>query len=66
MTYEFSGGSSNLSIEVITTGAPTFYGWLAQWNTTWVPIGTYSLKGVACCGCGTSGMSQHITITVSN
>jgi hypothetical protein len=34
VTYELSGGPSNLSDQSIATGSPTYYGWLAQWNTT--------------------------------
>ena len=38
--YEVSGGPSNVSDQVIANGTATLYGWLAQWNTTTVPIGT--------------------------
>ena len=40
-----SGGT--LTNQVIATATPTIYGWLAQWNTTTVPNGTYSLESVA-------------------
>ncbi len=66
VTYEVSGGPSNLTDQVIGTGTATYYGWLAQWNTTTVPNGTYSLQSVASYGGGVSGTSPPISITVSN
>jgi Bacterial Ig-like domain (group 3)/Pentapeptide repeats (8 copies)/Bacterial Ig domain/HYR domain len=64
VSYELSGGS--LSDQVIATGTLTYYGWLAEWNTTSVPDGTYSLQSVASYGGGVSGTSAPITITVDN
>ena len=66
VTYEVTGGPSNFTNQVIATGTPTIYGWLAQWNTTTVPNGTYTLKSVAAYSGGVSGASPPITITVSN
>ena len=43
--YELSG--QGLTNAVIATGTPTLYGWLAAWNTTGVPNGTYTLHSVA-------------------
>ena len=43
--YEITGGA--LTDSLIATGTPTYYGWLAQWNTTSVPNGTYQLQSVA-------------------
>ena len=63
--YELSGGPSNLSAQVIATGTPTFYGWLAQWNTTTVPNGTYALQSVGSYSGGTVA-SAPITVTVDN
>jgi uncharacterized protein YjbI with pentapeptide repeats len=66
VTYEVSGGPANLSDDVIATGTPTLYGWLAAWNTTGVGDGTYTLQSVASYGGGVTGTSAPITITVSN
>jgi hypothetical protein len=44
----------------------TLFGWLAQWNTTSVPNGIYSLHSVAFFGNGESGTSPGITITVAH
>ena len=43
--YEITGGT--LSNSVIATATPTYYGWLAGWNTTTVANGTYALQSVA-------------------
>jgi hypothetical protein len=61
--YEVTGGS--LTDSVIATATPTIYGWIASWNTTTVPNGTYTLQSVATSG-GLSGTSPGITITVNN
>jgi hypothetical protein len=50
---------------VIATATPTIYGWLAAWNTTNVPNGTYTLQSVASSG-GLTGTSPGITVTVVN
>lgn len=65
VTYELSG--NGLTNQVIATGTLTLYGWLAQWNTTNVPNGTYSLASIASYAGGLSGTSYpRIAITVSN
>lgn len=64
VTYELTGGT--LTNRVIATATPTFFGWLAQWNTTTVPNGTYTLRSFASYGGGVSGTSPPITISVSN
>jgi hypothetical protein len=61
--YEVTGGSLNDA--VIATATPTIYGWLASWNTTSVPNGTYVLQSVASSG-GLSGTSSGVTISVNN
>ena len=64
VTYELSGGS--LSDSVIATATPTIYGWLASWNSTSVPNGTYTLQSVATYRGGVSGTSAALSITVAN
>ena len=61
--YKVSGGS--LSNVVIATATPTIYGWLASWNTTTVPNGTYTLQSIATSG-GLTGTSPGIQVTVNN
>jgi hypothetical protein len=62
--YDLTGGS--LVNQLIATGAPTLYGWLAQWNTTNVANGTYTLQSVASYPGGVSATSAPITVTVNN
>jgi uncharacterized protein YjbI with pentapeptide repeats len=64
VTYELTGGT--LANQVIATGTPTLYGWLARWNTTTVPNGIYQLNSVASYANGESGTSPPITFTVNN
>jgi hypothetical protein len=51
---------------VVGTATPTFYGWVAEWNTTGVPNGTYTLQSVATETGGTTATSPAITVTVAN
>jgi hypothetical protein len=62
--YELSGGG--LIDSVIATATPTIYGWLAAWNTTTVPNGSYTLQSIASYAGGVSGVSPGVTITVTN
>jgi hypothetical protein len=66
VTYELNGGSA--SNQLIATATPTLYGGLAQWDTTTVPNGTYTLQSVASYYAGTafSVSSTPISITVAN
>jgi hypothetical protein len=67
VSFELSGGT--WSDKVIATAAPTIYGWLAQWDTTTVPDGTYTLQSVASYPApngSDSGTSSAVTITVAN
>jgi hypothetical protein len=57
------GNSSNVLIGVATL---TYYGWIAQWDTTSVPNGTYTLKSVAYDPANNSGRSASVNITVQN
>ena len=62
--FHLSGGS--LSDQLIATAVPTSYGWLASWNATTVPNGTYSLQSVAFDAAGNSAHSTGVTIMVNN
>ena len=62
--FELTGGT--LSDQVVATATPTYYGWLAQWNTTTVPNGTYTLQSVAAYSGGVTGTSPGVTVTVAN
>jgi uncharacterized protein YjbI with pentapeptide repeats len=70
VTFEISGGT--LSDYEIAQATPTLYGWLAKWDTTSVPNGTYTLNSVATYLSGAIGAiplndtSAPITITVNN
>jgi uncharacterized protein YjbI with pentapeptide repeats len=66
VVFELSGGPSNLSDQVIATATPTYYGWLAKWNTASVPNGTYTLQSVATDADDNSDTSTPITVTVNN
>jgi hypothetical protein len=62
--YELTGGT--LSDQVVATATPTLYGWLAEWNTTSVPNGTYTLQSVAAYSGGVTGTSPGVSVTVAN
>ncbi len=62
--FHLTGGTLNNAL--IATGTPTYYGWLAGWNTTTVPNGTYTLQSVAYDAGGLSAHSTGITVTVDN
>ena len=61
--FELTGGT--LSDSVIATATPTLYGWVVEWNSTTVAVGTYTLQSVATEG-GSTGTSPGISITVNN
>ena len=62
--YEVTGGS--LTDTVVATASPTIYGWIASWNTTTVPNGTYALQSVASYAGGVSGASAPVSISITN
>ena len=62
--YEITGG--NLTDSVIVTATPTYYGWVALWNTTTVANGSYSLRSVASYATGATVTSPAISITLVN
>jgi uncharacterized repeat protein (TIGR02543 family) len=64
VTFIVSGGS--LSNHVVGTAVATIYGWIALWNTTTVPDGTYTLQSLATDAAGDTAYSPAITITVEN
>jgi hypothetical protein len=64
VSYELSGGAFN--DQPISVATSTLYGWIAHWNTTTVPDGTYTLQSVASYANGQSTISAPITITVNN
>src|ERR1700733_1607865 len=64
--FELSGGPSDLSNQVIATGTSTYVGWLAKWNTTSVPNGSYSLQSMATDADNDTDSSTPVTITVNN
>jgi hypothetical protein len=66
VTYELSGGPSDLSDVQIATGTGTLIGWLAAWDTTTVANGTYTLQSVASYSGGVSAASAPVTINVNN
>jgi hypothetical protein len=66
--FVLSGGS--LSDQVVGTATPTLYGWIAEWDTTTVPNGTYTLQSIATStgplSSTTTATSPGITVTVNN
>lgn len=65
VAYVLSGGPSNLSDVVTATATPTYFGWLAAWDTTSVSNGTDTLQSVAYAG-AVKGTSPPITVTIGN
>jgi uncharacterized protein YjbI with pentapeptide repeats len=64
VVFELSGGT--LTNQVIATAVPTLFGWVAKWNTTSVPNGTYTLQSVATDAANNTDTSTAITVTVNN
>ena len=62
--FEITRGS--LSDFVVGTGVLTPYGYIAEWDTTKVTNGTYSLQSVATETGGTTATSPGITVRVQN
>ena len=64
VVYEVSGnGVNNL---VVSGSGATLYGYIAEWDTTKVANGTYTLQSVATETGGTTALSPGITVTVQN
>jgi hypothetical protein len=64
LEYYVTGGDQHDAL--VATGRRSPIGWVALWNTTAVPNGTYMLRSVARDSDGRSGSSKGITITVRN
>jgi polyvinyl alcohol dehydrogenase (cytochrome) len=62
--FHLTGGTLNDSL--IATATATSWGWLASWDTTAVPDGTYSLQSVAYAADGNTGRSSGVAVTVKN
>ena len=64
---QFELNGNGLTNDVVATASPTYIGWLASWNTTGVPNGTYTVQSVATNpGGGLSSTSPGVSITVNN
>ncbi len=62
--FHLTGGS--LNDVLIATATPSYVGWVASWDSTSVPDGTYTLQSEAYDGGGNQGVSTAISVTVSN
>jgi hypothetical protein len=64
---QFELNGNGLSNDVVATASPTWLGWLASWDSTGVPNGTYTLQSVATYpGGGLSATSAGVSVTVNN
>jgi hypothetical protein len=63
VTFQLTGGS--LKNALIATATATAYGWVAYWNSTTVPNGTYKLRSLAEAA-GVWGVAPLISVTVAN
>jgi hypothetical protein len=64
VTFHLTGGT--LHLKLIATATLTIYGWMANWNSTTVPNGTYKLRSQAIDAAGVKGLSAPISVTVAN
>ena len=62
--FRLTGGG--LHDALVATADQTKFGWLAGWDTTSVPNGTYTLQSVAVEAGGLRSTSRGVTITVAN
>jgi pentapeptide repeat protein len=62
--FELTGGT--LSHTMIATGTPTLFGWVAKWDTTSVPNGTYTLQSLATDAAANVSASTGTTVSVDN
>jgi hypothetical protein len=64
VTFHLTGGSLHLAL--IATATSTILGWMATWNSTTVPDGTYKLRSEATDAAGGKAVSAPISVTVAN
>ena len=62
--FTLTGGSLDNALIATATASP--YGWIALWNSTTVPNGTYTLGSEASDGAGFEGVSPGVTVVVDN
>jgi hypothetical protein len=62
--FHLTGGSLSDTLVATATFGP--YGWLASWDSTTVPDGTYTLTGVAYDAAGNQAYGNGATIIVEN
>jgi outer membrane protein assembly factor BamB len=60
--FRLTGGNYNNALIGVATA--TYFGWIAQWDTTSVPNGAYTLNSVALDPANNSGRSANVNITV--
>jgi hypothetical protein len=65
-TVDFRLSGGNLSNAVIATATDSPYGWLANWDSTTVADGNYTLRARATNGFGDTVDSAAIAVTVAN
>jgi hypothetical protein len=51
---------------IISGGEPTYFGWFAEWNTSTIANGRYSLQSIAYDAEGASRLSPSVPITIKN
>jgi hypothetical protein len=59
-------GGNGVNNLVVSGSGATLYGYIAEWDTTKVANGTYTLQSVATETGGTTALSPGITVTVQN
>ena len=63
LTFSLSGGSL-ASPEQVGTATLTLYGWIALWDASGTPAGTYTLTATATDAAGHTATSTGVTLTV--
>jgi hypothetical protein len=61
---EFHATGGSLQNVVVGIGVPSPFGWIAIWDTSAVPDGTYLVRSVAYDAAGNRGLSSRRSITV--
>jgi hypothetical protein len=64
VTFRLTGGT--LTNQVIATATPTLLGWMATWDSTTVPNGTYKLRSQARDAANVLALGPAITVKVAN